>query len=274
MPNSLSDVETGTKVMTSFEWAYVSLEPFMFGLYPKVRTTLKRFCKAIGSQPELLDVGGRKSHYTSGLPAQITISDVPRSSEIQERLYLGINDAIVSKTKSRRSNLREVILDDMTRSQLGDHSYDVICAVEVLEHVEEDDQFVAEVKRVVKPSGVFVMTTPNGDFIENTNPDHKRHYTRQSLHSLLSKRFKYVSVNYCVRTDLGYSFGLKSWSLKHPIRTIASMAGNFFNLIVERTWPVPDKSQGTAHLFAVATDDSKMAKLIPHYNQSRTTSAV
>ena len=71
-------------------------------------------------------------------------------------------------------------------------------SVEVLEHVEEDDLFVKEVSRVLKPGGVFIMTTPNGDWVENKNPDHKRHYKRNQLDTLLNKYFEDVSVEYAI----------------------------------------------------------------------------
>jgi SAM-dependent methyltransferase len=44
---------------------------------------------------------------------------------------------------------------------LPDDSYDVVVSVEVLEHLEDQFQFIREVLRVAKPGGLVVLTTPN-----------------------------------------------------------------------------------------------------------------
>jgi SAM-dependent methyltransferase len=205
-----------------------------------------------GSRPSLLDVGGRKSHYTIGVPAGITISDLPRETRLQEQLNLGIDRRIIAQTGRRRTNVRAILLDDMTRSSLPDACFDCVVAVEVLEHVERDDRFVAQVRRVLKPGGVFLMTTPNGDFVKNTNPDHIRHYTRDQLVALLSTEFTSVDVIYAIRGGYFRKLGLRSWSARHPLRTALSMAGNLVNAVQSSSKKLDRQSQGTRHLIALA----------------------
>ena len=43
----------------------------------------------------------------------------------------------------------------------ADASFDLAVAVEVMEHIDDHDRFFSEVTRVLKPGGVFMMTTPN-----------------------------------------------------------------------------------------------------------------
>jgi SAM-dependent methyltransferase len=205
-----------------------------------------------GSRPSLLDVGGRKSHYTIGVPAGTTISDLPRETRLQEQLNLGIDRRIIAQTGRRRTNVRAILLDDMTRSSLPDACFDCVVAVEVLEHVERDDRFVAQVRRVLKPGGVFLMTTPNGDFVKNTNPDHIRHYTRDQLVALLSTEFTSVDVIYAIRGGYFRKLGLRSWSARHPLRTALSMAGNLVNAVQSSSKKLDRQSQGTRHLIALA----------------------
>lgn len=125
--------------------------------------------------------------------------DLPRESEIQKALNLGVTDEIVDQTWARRSNVKGILFGDMTCSSLPDNSFDCVVAVEVLEHVEQDDLFVKEVNRVLKPGGLFLMTTPNGDFCKNINRDHVRHYQRPQLQSLLSSYFTDVEVEYAIQ---------------------------------------------------------------------------
>ena len=240
--------------MTGFEIAYRCAEPFLPPLYGMVRRRLTSFARESAPHvPEILDVGGRKSHYTIGVPARITVTDVPRQTQTQTRLNLGITDSMIAVTKNRRTNLGAIIFDDMTASKLGDESFDCVVAVEVLEHVEKDRDFLRHVLRVLRPGGMFLMTTPNGD--NNPvpyNSDHKRHYTRVGLQSLLEGSFVNVSVKYAVVGGRARSLGLGPWSIKRPIQTIASMGGNLVNAGLSALPHVSERASGTKHLIAVA----------------------
>jgi SAM-dependent methyltransferase len=240
--------------VTGFEIAYRCAEPFLPPLYGIVRRRLISFARESAPHlPAILDVGGRKSHYTIGVPARITITDLPRETQTQTKLNLGLTDSIIAATRNRRTNLGAVIFDDMTASKLRDESFDCVVAVEVLEHVERDQDFLRHVHRVLRSGGMFLMTTPNGD----SNPvpynsDHKRHYTRASLQALLEEFFVDVSVKYAVVGGRARSLGLRPWSIKRPIQTLASMGGNLVNAGLSALPRVSERASGTKHLLATA----------------------
>ncbi len=238
--------------MKSFEFQYLCLEPFFPTLYQMVRRNLLQIAKGCSGPARILDVGGRKSHYTIGLPAKVILSDIPRQSDLQNQLHLGITNQIVSELRIRRSNIAAVLYDDMTNSSFRDEQFDCVVAVEVLEHVEEDARFVREVYRILRPGGVFLMTTPNGEYVKNTNPDHKRHYSRTELNALLRGVFPAATVDFAVKTGFFYDAGLQSWSLKRPLRTAMSMMGCFVNSIQSSPSRVAEQAMGTQELFATA----------------------
>lgn len=240
-------------MLKPFEFCYLLCNPLLPPLYQQVRRELFRSLETPTDRPAILDVGGRKSHYTIGLPAAVTISDLPRTSAVQSQLNLGTNDRINEQTRSRRSNVKETIYDDMTRTNLPANSFDVIVAVEVLEHVEEDDLFVRNVARTLRPGGWFVMTTPNGDAVPIPhNADHKRHYRREQLSQLLSTHFKPVEVHYAIKAGRFRSWGLKSWSPRSPFQTARSMIGNVINAFESSGSAVRQDVLGTRHLLATA----------------------
>jgi SAM-dependent methyltransferase len=239
-------------VLTLFELSYVGLEPFLPPLHRLVRRELLTWLRGSRVRARLLDVGGRNSHVTIGLPADVTVTDVARVSHKQRNMNLGIDDDMVRRTRRRRSNIRDVVVDDMTQSELPSRSFDVVVAVEVLEHVEEDDAFVSHVARILRPGGLFLMTTPNGDFIPRTNRDHKRHYKRSQLESLLSAHFDDVKVWYGIRLTPARRRGLASWSPRRPLRTLASIAGNLVNYKESMVPGVSEQATGTCHLLATA----------------------
>jgi SAM-dependent methyltransferase len=240
-------------MLTLHELGRSSLAPLLPPIYKQFRSLLIREVQKLPDRtPAVLDVGGRKSPYTIGVAARITIIDLPRETDVQNDLNLGINEEIVRRVKAKRSNISDVIFGDMTRSGLEDASFDMVVSVEVLEHVEEDDKFVSEVARVLRPGGRFLMTTPNGDFVENKNPDHKRHYKKQELRDLLHRHFQNVEIEYAIAGGYYRKLGLRPWSVRRPIQTIASAFGNMVNSAQSSNGRMKHRAIGTHHLFAVA----------------------
>lgn len=75
--------------------------------------------------------------------------------------------------------------------------FDVIVCFEAIEHIEEHDALMVEVKRLLKPGGLFVVSTPNKDVYdagdEASNPFHVKELTFEEFNALLSKHFSKVS---------------------------------------------------------------------------------
>ncbi len=68
-------------------------------------------------------------------------------------------------------------------------SMDFVVSFQVIEHIKRDSELVAEIHRVLKPGGKFIVTTPNAPRSLTRNPWHVREYTAQQLHGLLSQYF-------------------------------------------------------------------------------------
>lgn len=224
-------------------------------LYGKVRRELKQLVQETPSfRPKMLDIGGRKSPYTIGLSASITVLDRPQAREIDLQLHLGLTSDILAQLHQRRSNIEQVVLQDMTKCTLPTASFDCAVSVEVIEHVLDDESFVQEIARVLKPGGWLYLTTPNGDYIRNEppnyNPDHVRHYTRQELHTLLVQYFDDVQVTWGIKTGKHRYQGLQSMNLRRPTAVLNIMAHNVINRFESRY--LAQQPYRTAHLFAVA----------------------
>lgn len=224
--------------MTPFERLYALISPLNHPLNQRVRRCL------LGLDPDkLLDVGGRRSTYTIGL-RDVVISDLPREASVQHDLDLGATDELRDKVLSRRSNVSDYIYDDMVETKIAPASFDAVNATEVLEHVEQDEAFVANVARVLKDGGHFVMTTPNGDYRPVPYRDHKRHYKRYQLQALLCRHFREVVVFYCVNDGVFFRLGYKGGRF-------FGMIGHAIGNLMERLGFGGQGPKGKHHLFAV-----------------------
>jgi len=239
--------------MTGYEILRRTLEIVLEPINRQVAIILRRIVvekkKESGEKYSVLDAGGRKSPYTIGLDAEVSILDLPRETSVQEGLNLGINDDIVMRLVGNRSNVKEIRFGDMTDCPYKDDSFDIIVSVEVLEHVDEDERFVSEVRRVLKNEGVFVMTTPNGDWIPKNNPDHRRHYRKTQLEELLKLHFDEVEVFYGVTCNFK-RWGLNGWSLRRPLALLKSAVRNLINNYDSAKPSVRTEAFKTHHLFA------------------------
>lgn len=75
-----------------------------------------------------------------------------------------------------------------------DNHFDSAVSFQVIEHIQDDQSFVKEIARVLKPNGVLVLTTPNKIMSLTRNPWHVREYLHKELESLLGKYFAKVEM--------------------------------------------------------------------------------
>lgn len=76
----------------------------------------------------------------------------------------------------------------------ADESFDFVISFQVIEHIKRDKEFVAEVSRVLRKGGTFIVSTPNAPMSLTRNPWHVREYTAQELKTLLSEEFAEVEM--------------------------------------------------------------------------------
>ena len=93
------------------------------------------------------------------------------------------------------SNLR-FMQGDARKLPLADWSVDVVVSFETVEHFYEHDQFFAEVKRVLRPGGRFIISSPERDIYSPLgappNPFHVRELTQDELLTLLNTTFSHT----------------------------------------------------------------------------------
>lgn len=68
----------------------------------------------------------------------------------------------------------------------ADDSFDWVVSFQVIEHIKRDRAFVEEVRRVLKPGGRFIVSTPNRPMSLTRNPWHVREYNAKQFGELLA----------------------------------------------------------------------------------------
>jgi len=83
----------------------------------------------------------------------------------------------------------EVINGSMTELPFDSNQFDLVCAFDVVEHIEDDSTAITELKRVMKTNGRFFLTVPAFMFLWSEHDEinhHFRRYTRNNFKSLLT----------------------------------------------------------------------------------------
>jgi SAM-dependent methyltransferase len=87
---------------------------------------------------------------------------------------------------------------DATQLPLRSESADLVVAMEVLEHLSDQEGLIREIARVCRPGGIAVISTPNrasySDARDYKNPFHVREFCREELLSLLERHFRHIEL--------------------------------------------------------------------------------
>jgi len=92
-----------------------------------------------------------------------------------------------------------VLVSDGAQLPFGDGTFEVVTSFETLEHLCDRDSFLDEIRRVLAPGGVLILSTPNALYTEPVNgvPRNRFHvheYTPDELASALTARFARVEL--------------------------------------------------------------------------------
>ncbi|MGD9021626.1 MAG: class I SAM-dependent methyltransferase [Lysobacterales bacterium] len=143
----------------------------------------RRFCEG----KKVLDVAcgeGYGSDMLAAVAAHVTGVDVS-------------GDAVAHATGhyGGRDNLR-FIQGDCENLPLPDDGVDVAVSLETIEHIEAQEAFVGELRRVLRPGGLLVMSSPNKaqytDARDYHNEFHVREMYRDEFEQLLQADFPHI----------------------------------------------------------------------------------
>ncbi len=108
----------------------------------------------IAPDAEILDIGCGEGYVSIKLAEKckkvVGLDILPRDLKLAED----------KKTRSRYKEKITFMSGDVLNLPFPDNSFDLVCLLDVLPHIKQDREALAEIGRVLRPSGRLVMTTP------------------------------------------------------------------------------------------------------------------
>ena len=149
---------------------------------------LARYCFAepLACGRRVLDVGCGEGYGTARLVG------------VSAAVYaLDNSEQAISRARARCPDVG-LVRGDCEKLPFADASLDLITAFEVIEHLEDWGGFISEAARVLDTAGVFVVSTPNGDYYQTTrdepNPFHVHEFAYEEFHAALMAAFPHCTV--------------------------------------------------------------------------------
>jgi SAM-dependent methyltransferase len=137
---------------------------------------------------DVLDVASGEG-YGTALLAQVACRAV--GVEIAPEVVDHANNAY-------RANNLSFLVGDARSLPSPDATFDVVTSFETIEHFAEQELFLSEIRRVLRPGGLLIISTPDRDNYSPAesaaNPFHVRERTRAEFELLLRSHFAGVSV--------------------------------------------------------------------------------
>lgn len=102
---------------------------------------------------------------------------------------------------------------DLTHCPLPAACCDAVVALNVLEHIRQDDVALAQISRLLCPNGVAVIEVPAGPALFDAYDEHLMHFRRYSMRDLVAK-LRQAGLQVVDRSHLGFLLYPPFWLAK------------------------------------------------------------
>lgn len=118
-------------------------------------------------------------------------------AEAGARRVLGVDvsPGAVDDARGRAGDRAEFAVGDLHNLPCEDRSFDLVTCLETIEHVADPDRALSELRRVLRPDGLLLLSSPNRDVYIPGNRFHVHEYTPDELEQALSACFAHVRIH-------------------------------------------------------------------------------
>lgn len=130
----------------------------------------------------------------AGVAKNAAVLDVGTSTGTNLRMlreagYLNVTGLDISDEAilyCRNKGLGLVRKGDVTQMPFDDGQFDLVLATDIVEHIDEDTEALAEIRRVLRPGGLALLTVPAFQQLWGAQDDISHHKRRYSMANFLS----------------------------------------------------------------------------------------
>jgi 2-polyprenyl-3-methyl-5-hydroxy-6-metoxy-1,4-benzoquinol methylase len=120
-------------------------------------------------------------------------ADLLRSAGAAEVVALDRSPEAVRYGKEHHSKSSPAyVVGDAGSLPFHGNQFELIVSFETIEHVPDYQRFLAEVKRVLRADGLFIVSTPNRSVYVKGNPFHTKEFALDEFEEALAHHFRYV----------------------------------------------------------------------------------
>jgi ubiquinone/menaquinone biosynthesis C-methylase UbiE len=88
-------------------------------------------------------------------------------------------EAITHATKKYASGNLEYKIGSCLKIPVPDSSYDLVVSFETIEHVDDHVQMMSEIKRILRPGGLLIISSPNKEIYTDAAEYHNEHHVKE-----------------------------------------------------------------------------------------------
>jgi len=115
---------------------------------------------------------------------------------------VGLDFSPLALEFSRERGAKQLVRADVTALPHDEAGFDIVTALDLAEHVEDEAALLSEIVRVLRPGGHLILTAPAHPFLWSDHDEalyHCRRYTRTTLRDAMHKAgLEIERLTYCI----------------------------------------------------------------------------